>query len=172
MKLPRPFVTKLSFATVLAASAGLGWAIPATMAGPIALPPAGIVFQGIEGAGSVTFDLTPNPRLVSNVEFNSFDAGGQVGHISVANAEAQYFVVVHGPRAADLQVSAKVSYIFTDLITGNPGNNNILNTFISADAEALFNGDRFLQLGIETRDLPTAQIVDEESTRDHLRSRI
>jgi hypothetical protein len=163
MKLPRRFVTKLSLATVLAASAGLGWAIPATMAGPIALPPAGIEFQAIEGVGDVTFDLTPNPKLISHVEFNPIGTGGQVDHISVANAVAAYYLLVHGPRAADLQVSTTLSYVFTDLITGNSGNNNILNTFIDADAEALFNGHRFLQLGIQTRDLPTAQVVDEES---------
>lgn len=49
MKLPRRFVTKLSLATVLAASAGLGWATPDAMAGLVLSAPVVTTDQSGEG---------------------------------------------------------------------------------------------------------------------------
>jgi hypothetical protein len=143
MKLPRPFVTKLSLATVLAASASLGWAIPATMADKIRpiLPDAEIVFKGVSGpAAHVTFSVQPNPGVFASADYNP--AGPN--HGSNANIDARYAFIVDGPTAANLDFEFNASYDFIGLITGQPHPGD--NTFIFANVELLVDFHSILQL--------------------------
>jgi hypothetical protein len=114
MKLPHPFVMKLSLATVLAVSAGLSWATPEATAGKIDPLAPTISFQAVGGNVSdnfVRFGLQPNPFVAAIVHF------APNGVVSVAGIAAEYGFIVNGPHAANLDLTVKVDYEFDNLIS-------------------------------------------------------
>jgi len=149
MKLPRRIVPKLSLATILAASASLGWATPEATAGKIPVNPdsALIDFQTESGNGQVAFDRRPNPSVIATVNFSG------VGVETVAGIMAEYSFVVHGPRPADLNVQLSVSYGFSNLIAGQP--KEIDNTGWGVDVAVSVNSHQILVLDTASGLFPT-----------------
>src|SRR5579872_4903702 len=121
MKLPRRFVTKLSFATVLAASAAFGWGTPAAMAGKINPLDPSFPFNTNSGISETKFFLTPNPGVFAKVDFDPALVDPSIpesGHQSIAGIELNYGFIVHGPHAADLDLNATLFYDFVNLFFG------------------------------------------------------
>jgi hypothetical protein len=131
MKLPRPFVTKLSLATVLAALAALGWAIPEAAADLITLPPPFATTSASAG-GSAENTLVPRPSSLAEVilgpAFSDVKSAG-------AHATLTYFLAVKhdDPSSAPvaLHITSETKYAVTGgTFTGDPR----LKTAFNADA--------------------------------------
>jgi len=151
MKLPRRSVMNLSFATVLSASAALGSATPTTMAGTVNPLNPQVIFNTTSGVADTRFVVRPNPSVVAEVKFNPALLDPSVpraGHQSIAGIQAEYGFIVHGPQAADLNMSVKLFYDFVNMVSGQEPNS--LNTFYDAFLSVTLNHNHIplLQLNV------------------------
>jgi hypothetical protein len=129
MKLPHWFVTKVSLSTVLAASAGLGWATPGARAGLILPDP--VQETQDHGAGFTTTALTPSPFVGAAAEtINGLTSGS-------AEATLTYFFAVVGPSSVQVPIEIHSFVVFkvtNALLTGPPTS----RTFFNLDASVSF----------------------------------
>src|SRR5258708_7899547 len=97
MKLPRRLVTKLSLATVLSASAGLGWAAAEARAGLIEP----VVTSSQTGEGTFDFGFEPAPYVDAIAYF------GDTAQVQVA-----YDIEVQGPpgETAEIDVFSRLAF--------------------------------------------------------------
>lgn len=138
MKLPRPFVTKLSLATVLGASAALCWATPeasaGTIGGPVTLGDA-IETTDEHGTGTAITALQPFAQAIASASSPNISKNGS------AEAAVTYFFKVDGPPSVQvpLQIQSSTFYNVT-----NPSliGSAQLRTNFDADASVSFRDPR------------------------------
>ncbi len=137
MKLPRRFVTKLRLATVLAASAALGWSAPEARAGLVLSSP--VVTTDVTGEGDTLVDRLPAPRVFATTILSG-----------TAEARMSYDFVVDGPPGEFIPV------VVTSTLSYSASETNSLSAWIAQAAVGISGGQsggQFEQI-INRSDLP------------------